>query len=51
MVCFVDGVEEVGGYDEDMDPATVFGVSRGAGLGFGIAGTDGDAIVDSLDPA
>lgn len=50
MVCFVDGVEEVGGYDEDVDSAAMLGVAWGAGLGLGVAGTDGDAVVDGLDP-
>jgi hypothetical protein len=35
VVGFVDCVEEVEGYDEDVDPAAVLGEARGAGAGFG----------------
>lgn len=48
MVCFVDGVEEVGGDDGDVDAAAVEEVFGGPGLGFGVAGADGDAVVDGL---
>ena len=51
VVGFVDGVEEVEGYDEDVDAPPVLGEAGGAGPGFGVAGADGDAVVDCLDPA
>ena len=44
MVCFVDGVEEVGGYHGDVDALPVLGVEGCSGLGFGVTGADGDAV-------
>lgn len=46
---FVDCVEEVEGYDEDEDPATVFVEARCAGLRSWTAGADGEAVVDALE--
>jgi hypothetical protein len=51
VVGFVDGVEQVQGDDEDVDAPAVLDVCRAAGPGFGVAGSDGYAVVDSLDPA
>lgn len=51
VVGFVQGVEEVEGYDEDVDAPAVFGEAGGAGLGLGVAGADGDAVVEGLGPA
>lgn len=48
---FVDGVEEVDGYDQDVDAAAVFGVARRSWRGPGRAGADGDAVVERLRPA
>lgn len=49
VVCFVDGVEEIGGQDEEADSSAVAGVLGGSGSGFGVAGADGDAVVDCLE--
>lgn len=46
MGCLVEGVEEVEGYDEDLDAAAVLGVGWRAGLGAGGAGADGEGVVD-----
>jgi len=50
VVGLVDGVGEVCGDDEDVDDAPVGGVAGGAGRGLGVAGADGEAVVDGLDP-
>jgi hypothetical protein len=51
VVGFVEGVGEVERDDEDVDAAAVLGEAGGAGLGFGVAGADGDAVVEGLGPA
>jgi hypothetical protein len=51
VVRFVDCVEEVQRYDEDVNAPAVFGEAWGARAGFGIAGADADAVVYCLDPA
>lgn len=50
MVGFVDGVEEVGGDDEDVDVASVFVEAWRTWRGFGVAGADREAVVDGLGP-
>jgi hypothetical protein len=50
VVGFVDGVEEVEGDDGDVDAPAVGGEARGAWLGLGVAGADGDAVVEGLGP-
>lgn len=51
VVGFVDGVEQVEGDDDDVDAAAVLGEARGAGVGFWVAGADGDGVVEGLRPA
>lgn len=49
VVCFVKGVEEVGGYDGDVDSSVVAGVAGAGGGGMRVAGANGDAVVDVLE--
>ena len=51
VVGLVDGVEEVDEDNGDMDTSAMLVVEGSAGLGFGVAGTDHDAIVDGLEPS
>lgn len=51
VVGFVDCVEEIGEDDGGLDYSPVLQVSGGAGLGLWIACSDGDAIVNGLNPA
>ena len=51
IVGFVDGVGEVGGDNEDVDDAAVGAVTSRARRRLGVAGADGDAVVDGLNPA
>jgi hypothetical protein len=51
VVGFVDCVEQVEGYDDDVDAPAVLGPAGRAGLGLGVAGADGDAVVEGLGPA
>lgn len=51
VVCFVDGVEEVDKDDGDVDAPAMFDVEGGAGLRFGVAGTDHNAVVEGLEPS
>lgn len=50
MVGFVDCVEEVEGYDQDVDAPAVLGEARCSRPGFGGAGADGQGVVDCLGP-
>lgn len=51
VVGFVDGVEEVGKDDGDVDAPAMFDVEGSTGLGFGVAGADHYAIVEGLEPS
>ncbi len=51
VVGFEDCVEEVGEDDCGLDSLAVFLVAGRAWLGLGVAGADGDAVVDCLNPA
>ena len=44
-------VQQVDDDDGDLDASSVLRVARGARCGLGVAGADGDAIVDGLDPS
>lgn len=50
-VGFVDCVEQVDGYDEDVDAPAVLDVAWGSRLGFGRAGADCEAVVEALCPS
>jgi len=49
VVGFIDGVQEVGGDDEDEEAFAVALVAGGAGDGFGIAGADEDGVECCLE--
>jgi hypothetical protein len=51
VVGFVDGVEQVEGYDGDVDAPAVLGPAGCAGLWLGVAGADREAVVEGLRPA
>ena len=49
VVGFIDGVQEVGGDDEDEEAFAVALVAEGAGDGFGVAGADEDGVEGRLE--
>ena len=51
VVGFVDGVEEIGDYNEHVDALAVASEAWGARSGFGIAGADEDGVEDCLEVA
>lgn len=50
IVGFVEGVEEVEGYDEDLDATAVGGIGAGTRGRARIAGADSEGVVDRLGP-
>ena len=51
VICFIDRVEKIRNYDYHMNASLVLDISGGSRLGFSIASSNGDAIIDCLDPA
>lgn len=51
VIGFVNGVEEVGKDDGDVDAPAMFDVEGRTGLGFGVAGADYNAVVECLKPS
>lgn len=49
VIGFVKGIEEVGGYDDDVYSSVVAGVSGAGGGGMRLAGPNGYAVVDVLE--